>query len=392
MPPFRTPLTLDPHRLQSRVDEKAAAEVCAALETVLEAQAERLERNRRASLARLNARWKQIEPGLLKQGDIDPTPLHKDLAKIPVGQGHNQPGTVVGGIWVQRGPAGTIINYDPAIWVQNAATFERDWKPHFDKTLTLLRPLSKKLPPASHDFHFSTVVPRDGSASLEFSVVHQIGRLLGALESGSKVSPQRAGPTLAATPCLEHKWGAPFPLHAATGVDEHDLVKDDSISLLALMNDGSGSGTGSALHKSGLLGAPFAVRPDDTHITVTADAKIDQISLQIVGFGVTHAWAQLHLSISDGQTEIVSETMQLGSITTSGGTASAYWPGPQIDAQSETGVPVQLGCSFLRQKSDPVAYVMSLQGTVDVTSVGSTSAYAILRLTLDQLNAHACTS
>jgi hypothetical protein len=369
------PLTLDPKALQASIDPGAVEQVSAAYDRLLEAQANTAERNRQAVLAHLRPLVQRLEPKLFQTADIKPEQLRQDLGRIWVGDAG---GSAIG---YERDASGIIINYDTAAWVRNVQRYMAQYEAHFVKMRTFLAPLIARQPELTNAAPFSRVVPRDGSAPLEMSMLHQVRGLFSRVETPSSAA---SAPSLA--PCLDHEHSTPpFPIVSSAGLSPGaDSVGSNWISLY------NRAEWDAAPHKSGLLAAPFIVRPTDTHVTVIADTTTTMLDLFASGIGIAHAWSQLHLSVSDGTTELASETVQLGNATNAAG-GTGWLPQATVQSRGLQGTPTQLQCAFTRQAADPTAYVISLQASVDATVMGTAAASCLLMVRLDKLTAHCCT-
>jgi hypothetical protein len=387
MPLARTPLKLDPKALQPTVDAAAAEHVSAGYERLLAAQAAQVARDQQTAIANLTPLLHSLQPRLYQAGDIDPNQLRDDMRGIWVQEQGSS------GIRPVKDANGIIINYDPAIWVQNVEKFLTTWDAHFQKIRTLLAPLVARIPDVVDAAPFSRIMPRDGQAAFQMSLLHQVRGLFTKIDGS--VAATSAAPALA--PCLDHEREPPFPLHASVGItgatnlsgqpiaDPSNYVGGGQISLEnTTLWDG-------ASHKSGLLGGPFTVRDSDSQITVTANATISQLILFATGVGVAHAWSQARLSVCDGSSEIAAEIVQLGSVTNSAG-GTGWFPPPPTHSFGENAVPLQLACSFTRQPGNPTTYVMSVQVSIDVLATDGCMADADVSFQLDKLTAHACRS
>jgi hypothetical protein len=112
-------------------------------------------------------------------------------------------------------------------------------------------------------------------------------------------------------------------------------------------------------------------RANDVHVTVTADASIDSLWIWMSGLGVGHAWTQLHLSVSDGESEIASQTTEPGKLAVIASSGSI----PQ-DGKTETeqeSQPIQLACTFLRLSSNTTDHLATLQQSQISRSSGTTA-------------------
>ena len=201
------------------------------------------------------------------------------------------------------------------------------------------------------------------------------------LDSGVHPSPH----------CVDRTFLPPFPVSASTNLDT-----DSSADVPDILSPADGrffmmllSAVAGWPHKAVMLGSMFTVRDTDTAVTVTATLNTGGGLFLggvgwVSGFPYAHAWSQLNLTVDNGTHQVAaSGPATVFDIATSFEFVSTA-PAP---GESET---FTLTCSFTRAPGDPVGYVATVQGSVDLTTLTIGGAAGQLGPTLERIHVHAC--